>query len=460
MCDLKTVMSSVIQENTPVIPPRKRYLSSTEKVVSISKKSSKNEIPVFKLTEATEDTAVMEKGADNKPQKSEDTLQLILEKLSKLDVIDSKLDAIEGKVQKMEKSLEEYRTSLEFTQGQLSDVCEEVLGLKDKIQDISGLEYQIEMLKVKNAELEQKAIQSEAYSRRENVVVDGLKESVHENSTNVAQELFKQLGLGPFPLQRCHRLGRYNDQQRRPRRMIIRFLNSSDKQSVMENRHKLKGSDTYINDDYPIEIEKKRGALRPVLRYVKQMEDKATLVQDKIRFKGKLYSADSVQQIPINMSGLGIKETDTHVIFAGQFTPLSNFYYCNMECENMKFASSEHLFQFKRSTALGNQDIARRVLSAPTPLDAMIIGREVIADEHWTLTEGVQLMTDVVKLKMAQVPQLAQALKAHAGKTFAEATSNIIWGTGVPLSSPAATNTTQWKGKNLLGIIYQKLSSK
>ena len=69
-------------------------------------------------------------------------------------------------------------------------------------------------------------------------------------------------------------------------------------------------------------------------------------------------------------------------------------------------------------------------------------------------------MTVVVKLKMDQVPQLAQMLKAHAGKIFAEATNNVFWGTGVPLSSPDATNSSQWTGKNHLGLIYQKLSKK
>ena len=139
-------------------------------------------------------------------------------------------------------------------------------------------------------------------------------------------------------------------------------------------------------------LEKKRRALQHFLPYVKQVNDKVTLVQDKIRFKVKMYSADTVQQMPINMNGLGMKETNIHVTFAGQFTPLIHFDYSNMVCENMQFACSEHLFQFKRSTALGNQNVTRRILSAPA--HAMIIGREVNADEQWTLTEGVLLMTD------------------------------------------------------------------
>ena len=67
-------------------------------------------------------------------------------------------------------------------------------------------------------------------------------------------------------------------------------------------------------------------------------------------------------------------------------------------------------------------------------------------------------MTVVVKLKMDQVPQLTQILEAYAGKIFAESTNNVFCGTGAFLFSPAATNSSQWTGKNHLGLIYQKLS--
>ena len=89
--------SQPFPSGTPSAPPRKRNLSSTEKLVSVNKKQTSFEIPRFSLV--NEDCA-MDKdnmsgskgksataGQDSKD--SENTLQLILSKLSKLDVIES-----------------------------------------------------------------------------------------------------------------------------------------------------------------------------------------------------------------------------------------------------------------------------------------------------------------------------------------------------------------------------------
>ena len=68
------------------------------------------------------------------------------------------------------------------------------------------------------------------------------------------------------------------------------------------------------------------------------------------------------------------------------------------------------------------------------------------------------MIIEVIKVKIEQVPQLRKILKSHAGKNFAEATNNVMWGTGVPLSLPSATNKDMWKGKNILGNIFNELS--
>ena len=148
---------------------------------------------------------------------------------------------------------------------------------------------------------------------------------------------------------------------------------------------KLKGTNIFINDDYPMEIEKKRGALRPVLRHVKGVDPKPTLIQDKLRFKGRLYTVESVMKIPIDMSRLGTKLSDTNdMLFAGEYTPLSNFCPCRISIDNTTFPSSEHLFQYKKAASLGQHDIAASILTAPTAFDAMKIRRGTTAGDDWT----------------------------------------------------------------------------
>jgi hypothetical protein len=60
----------------------------------------------------------------------------------------------------------------------------------------------------------------------------------------------------------AHRFGpRYKD---RPRSIVVRFARTAHRDRVKRNRQKLKGSNIYINEQYPKEVEEKRKLLRPL----------------------------------------------------------------------------------------------------------------------------------------------------------------------------------------------------
>ena len=365
---------------TPIAPTRKRALSSTEKLTSVQKKTTI--VPIkFDMGE-----------------EAEQTTKLVLQKLAKLDQMDKKLDNIESDTKEMKSTLEEYQHSLEYTQGQLENAIEEIGSLKIKMNHLTTMEQEIETLKMKNKYLEDRAIAIEAYTRRENIVIDGLKERDFENPDQACQDLFHQLGVGPFPLHRCHRLGK--TRQGRERRMIVRFVNYQDKIAVMTNCKHLKGTNIYINNDLPIEFETRRTVLRRVLKHVKQADKEAKLVNDQIKFKGTLYSIDNLSKMPVNLDGLDMKENDTHVLFSGELTPLSNFYKCQIKLNDVVHSSTEHLFQYERSIMLDRRDVAVKVIAAPTPFEAMKAGREVNIPKDWDISTGKQLMTDILKAKV------------------------------------------------------------
>ena len=433
------------QETPPVAPSRRRPLSSSGKEMSTHKKPAIDKsLPIPKLQQ---EALEMANTTDSK-------LELILSKLEKLDVI-------EVDIKDMKSTIDDFKSSLDFTQTQLSEACEEILQLKHEVESIKIVEGEVRALRLKVAELEQKSLAQDMYSRRENIIIDGLKESKDENCFDVAQALFKTLGLGPYQLQRCHRLGRPgNRTDARPRPLIVRFAFHPDKGHVMSRGKKLKGTDIYMRDDYPSEIETRRAALRPILKMAKKEDPRAALIQDKIRFKEKLFSIDTIKTMPLDLSGLGNKETDKYILFAGQFSALSNFYPCTIEHDGISFPSSEHLFQFMKCNMLKRPDLAAQVLSATSPWQAMMKGRECKSDVEWEVTSGKMIMTEVVDIKAQQVLSFKDAIQTKAGKMFAEATTNKVWGTGIPLASQSATDESKWQGKNLLGTILSELSMK
>jgi len=316
---------------------KKRNLSSTEKLKPKDKK------PKNILSDITAEGHCPEMGENS-------CMAEILKRLEKLDRLDgieekmSKLQVIENDIKDVKNDLKGYQQSLEFTQTQLSEVCESVVVLEARCDQLESLKVEIDSLKEKNNHLEQKLIEQETYSRRENVIVSGLQEVPREDCFETAQNMFIRMGVGPFQLQRCHRLGSVRTNSKNPRLLIIRFVSFQDKISVMKNRTKLKGTNVFVNDDFPQEIEKKRAALRPLMRYAKQHDPSATLVLDKLRINGTLYSIDTMNDSPIDMTKVGTLNTETHIMFAGEFSPLSNLYPCCIATTDVVYISSEQFY--------------------------------------------------------------------------------------------------------------------
>ena len=194
----------------------------------------------------------------------------------------------------------------------------------------------------------------------------------------------------------------------------------------MNNAKNLKGKNIFISNDYPTEILQKQKALRPLLKAARAIDPKSVIQDDQIKFKGTLYTRDSIQNI-IDTSNIGLQENNNTIFFSGEYTPVSNFYHCKLSVENSTFNSAEQLYQFRRATSLQQPDIAREILKADTPYEALTIGRSIKSPPEWLQTTGIAVMSDTLNIKLQQVPKFSQLLKKHCGKKFIEASSHTFW---------------------------------
>ena len=231
--------------------------------------------------------------------------------------------------------------------------------------------------------------------------------------------------LRSFALQRCHRIGRRADKNR-PRAIIVIISNFGDKMKVMSQGAKLKGTGLYIKDDFPAEWAAKRASLRPVLKVAKEHDESAALIQDKLRFKGTLYTTQTVQKIPLSLDTIGIKQSDKHLLFRGQYSSLSNLYPCTLELDGVTYNSAEQLYQYKKAIALGKNQVADKIIQSQTPYEAMKEGKTVDAPEEWVVSTGVEIMKDVAAIKYSQNTSFRSCLHANKGRCFVEVTRNKI----------------------------------
>ena len=382
----------------------------------------------------------------------------ILERLNKLDTIEqsvNKLSVIEDDVKDLKLAFLEYKQNAADVQEQLADACEAIEDLKSKVGKMDKLESEIEFLKERNIHLEKKLNIQENYSRRENIIIHGVTTTKDENCFKAVSDIFIQMGVGPRPLQRCHRL-RYGTKP-----LIARFVNFQDKLEVMKNRKLLKGTNIYINDDISPDVAEKQAELMPILRYVKHIDKKArvNLVQDTIKYKNQTYDKTSLSDMPLALSKVGTNVTDTHVMFAGEYSTCSNLHPCNLTIDGKRYNSSEQFFQNQKCLDLNNQEVADKVMLARSPREAMNIGKSIKTTDKWCETTGVAIMEKALTAKYEQVPTFTKCLQEHKGKQFVEGTRNPIWGIGHPFSYQEVPAAKDWLGKNLLGNILTKLSA-
>ena len=128
--------------------------------------------------------------------------------------------------------------------------------------------------------------------------------------------------------QNCRRLGRFSRNRSQP--VSVELLHKQDIEFILDNRFDLpKG--TYVDKEYPIDIEIKRKTLLPVLRAAKRLNSykrQSRLDKDKLVLKGRVYNINTLNQLPdeLNVFMVKSKENEHTIGFFGEINLLSNFY--------------------------------------------------------------------------------------------------------------------------------------
>ncbi|CAN7995630.1 unnamed protein product [Ixodes hexagonus] len=185
--------------------------------------------------------------------------------------LESNVQDLDQKIDKLEKSFLEIQV-LKGT----------VESMKDTVRI---LEHNVDRQNERIDELEN-------HSRRNNLVVFGLPEEDGETITalkeNVLNNIFaKTLKVTVTSLELIHRIGQKKPGTCRP--VFMKFLDSSEKQDVLENCKKLKGSKLSVSCDYAKETLNIRKKLWESARSNKKKGDKVFLVHDKLRINDQMY---------------------------------------------------------------------------------------------------------------------------------------------------------------------------
>jgi len=140
------------------------------------------------------------------------------------------------------------------------------------------------------AQLKKQIAYLEAYSRRENLLFEGIpetsatdSESEHEDTESVLRSFIgstlKVEDPDAIEFQRVHRLG--SKKSKGPRVINARFLRCSDRQMISRRARKLQDDTIHIYPDYPKSIQESRKRQLPKLKTAKEAGKTAFFSQSK-----------------------------------------------------------------------------------------------------------------------------------------------------------------------------------
>ena len=238
-------------------------------------------------------------------------LDEVLERLTKLDIIENRLNNlyttmtnIEGSISSLDKDVAELKAKSKTTIDSVNKLEQSV---DFNASDIADLKSDLLGLKFENENLKKQLLYSESYSRRENLkfigVVENTSDSTNQNAANSSDSLqsentkdvlFKFLedelnitdSRKRIEFQKVHCLGKPRSSGD-PRPIIARFLRYQGREEVMQKaRAKLKGKGYAVFEDIPKELYELRKRQQNKLKRARQDGLKAFFSK---KFPDRLY---------------------------------------------------------------------------------------------------------------------------------------------------------------------------
>ena len=248
---------------------------------------------------------------------------------------------------------------------------------------VSALEDALQSSRMEHLKLHERTLHMEAYSRRINLKLEGIAEARGENCMAIACETIDKMGLDSDDVNivKAHRVGQFRPKQSSPREIIVQFANYSEHEKIWEKRSSLRGTNIWMTEDFPAEIEARRKVLWPYLRAARMGDpDKpgnrisAFMRIDKLILNNQIYTTDSVQNIPASIKSrvehppARIKSGSVTIFFTKE-SKLSNFYPCQFEIEGIRFSSVEKYLCYKNALLFDSRDVASDLLTINEPKD-------------------------------------------------------------------------------------------
>lgn len=219
----------------------------------------------------------------------------VYKKLEKLESVETKVASIGTTISNFESELSNIKSSINSSLQQTKDMIT-TLG-----ERTDGVEYQcnemddrIAHLESENQALKWEIIDVKARSMRDNLIFSNIPERVDE-TPNVTENILREFlekelkmdtaDVSNIKFDRVHRMTGRN----KPRAIVAKFNNFKQRQDVKFRSRELKGTNFYINEQFPPEINEQRRQLIHIAKEKQRQGHRTRLVYNKLYIDGVPY---------------------------------------------------------------------------------------------------------------------------------------------------------------------------
>lgn len=121
--------------------------------------------------------------------------------------------------------------------------------------------------------------------------------------------------------------------------------------------------------------------------------------------------------------------------------------------DSMTFTCAEKALMACKAAFFGDDETYDKILNSNNPKEIKRLGRQVshFSEDIWDEFREY-FMYLILKQKFTQCEKMKNTLIATDNKLLAEASpTDLIWGIGISINDPKATDIEEWRGRNILG---------
>ena len=267
------------------------------------------------------------------------------------------------------------------------------------------------ILRKENEDLKTRLDHIEQNQLSNNVIITGIPEGPYEqysttklrvqemivvtiDSGDADADLVKAKGI---EITSCTRIGRFRHNI--ATLISVTFSTRDDKELFLSCKRKLP-TGIFANEELPPHVKRRRDHLMPIYRLAKSIphyHEKCRLINDKLLINGNSYQIEDISKLPADLAAYKVaeKSNKTHLVFAGELSPYSNFHHSPFVVNGQRFHSSEQWVQYQKALTFGDSFTANQILQFETPLECKILSYNIngVDKEKW-MNMGYELCFD------------------------------------------------------------------